>query len=211
MYTPSAFRISSIADCQQVVRENGFATVVSSAADGSLVATHIPCMLEPGPREAGTLVGHVAKANPHAALLAAGRATLAIFTGPHAYISAAAYQTPQDVPTWNYVIVHAHGIPRPMPADHVRRHLGALVSKYESDRRVPWSLDAAGEEFIAQQMRGILAFEMPIDRLEGKAKLSQNREPADRDGVLRLLRTEGGADQHAVADAMDRFRPGAPL
>lgn len=207
MYTPAVNRIASVDECHAVVREHGFATLVSADARGVPLATHISLLLESRGTH-GTLVGHVAKANPHGALLATGRPTLAIFQGPHAYISPAAYRDPQDVPTWNYVVVHAYGTPRPLDATRVRGHLGDLVHKYEAPRERPWSLDAAGEDYIAQEARGVLAFEIPIDRLEGKAKLSQNRDATDHANVKRLLRAEGQPDQVAVADAMERFPPG---
>lgn len=202
MYTPAVNRIASITECHRLMRENSFATLVSSDSAQTLHATHIPLHLSPEPGN-GVLVGHLAKANPHAALL--GRPALAIFQGPHAYVSPSAYGSPQDVPTWNYLAVHAHGVPRPMPAERVREHLGTLVHAYEDRRAAPWSLDGAGEAYIEREMRGIVAFEMPIDRLEGKAKLSQNRTPRDRAAVQAMLSADPATK--AVADAMGRFPP----
>ncbi len=190
---------------------NGFAILVSPSPPGGPLASHIPLQLEAGEGRLGTLYGHVAKANPHAKLLESRDESLAIFMGPHAYISATAYDSPRNVPTWNYMAVHAYGRAEILrdPAT-IRKRLGALVEKYEHNRGRPWDLQGAGESFLTQQMQSIVSFRIEISRLEGKAKLSQNRSPSDRASVMNQLYTEATPMSEAVALEMQNNPPREP-
>jgi transcriptional regulator len=149
------------------------------------------------------LIGHVARANPQGSALG-GRPALAIFQGPHAYISPAWYETPRtSVPTWNYVAVHAYGVPR-LVADEAAVHalLAMMVESFEPSGPNPWRMADADPGFLDRMMRGITAFEMPIDRLEGKAKLSQNRPATDRPRIITALEEGGNPSAAAVAQLM---------
>jgi transcriptional regulator len=149
----------------------------------------------------GTLVGHLARPNPQAAHLAAGRPVLAIFHGPHAYVSPAWYQTVPAVPTWNYVVVHARGVPTVMhDATRVHELLDVTVRAFEAPGSA-WAASGLPEQYLSTMARGVVAFELPVDRLEGKFKLSQNRPPADRAGVIAALQA-GDAEARAVAALM---------
>ena len=133
-------------------------------------------------------------------LLGEGGPTLAIFQGPHAYVSPGWYAAHPSVPTWNYVAVHAYGRPALIEApDRVKALLARLVETYETGRAAPWRFDSLAADYVDGMIRGIVAFEMPIERLEGKAKLSQNRGAEDRAGAIRGL--EATADPLAVATA----------
>src|SRR4026207_2347198 len=124
----------------------------------------------------GPLRGHVARANPHWRYLAAGRPTLVVFAGAHAYVSPSGYATHPSVPTWNYVAVHASGTGSLVEdASRVKALLADLVHVYEGAGGTAWSFESLPDDYVAGMQRGIVAFEIPIDRLEGKAKLSQNR------------------------------------
>lgn len=178
-----------------------FAVLISPSGD-SIEATHLPFLVDPARGPRGMLLGHVARANPHWRRFDGAHEATAIFTGPHAYVSPSWYTDPQTVPTWNYAVVHAHG--RPAVIDEKRRVLDmleALVSRHESALEPPWTLARSGPDLHAQ-LDHIVAFEMPITRLEGKFKLSQNRSAADRRGVANRLAAGDDALQRALAAAM---------
>ena len=181
------------------MRRFDFALLVSTLEGQAPVATHLPFVFD-GAREAkGTLSAHMARANPHwrdlVELAEMGREALVIFSGPHAYISPSWYGPGDAVPTWNYVAVHAYGVPRVIedPAA-VRAILTETVAVQEGGRAVPWSLAAQDEAFLARMQRGIVAFEIPVARLEAKAKLSQNKDTGVRRSVAATLREGGETD-----------------
>ena len=191
MYTPAHFQIDDRNTLNAFMRQHSFATIVTH--DGKVPhATHMPVLLNPEQGPHGTLLSHMARANPQWRHLTAGAEVLVIFTGPHAYISPAWYVTEPAVPTWNYTAVHAYGTPR-LVTEHNRfaQMLHDLVEFYEAERPNRWhgSLPA---EFRDGLMRGIVGVEIEITRLEGKFKLSQNRQ-GDAPGVIAAL--EASADQ----------------
>jgi transcriptional regulator len=184
------------------VQEYGFATLISRAA-GELVATHLPLLLDPQRGPYGMLLGHMARANGQWQELSMGETALAIFQGPHAYVSPSWYATRPAVPTWNYMVVHAYGVPRLVEEEaELCRILDATVRLYESDLPEPWSLGALPPEYLRKMLAGIVGFEIPIDRLEGKQKLSQNRSPEDQRGVIEHLEAAGDGISRAVARRM---------
>lgn len=202
MYVPSAFAETDLARLHALMRERSFATLVS-VVDGELFATHVPLLLDAARGARGTLVGHVARGNPHARAFDGATPALAIFHGPHAYVSPSAYASAPNVPTWNYVAVHAGGRPRVVEdAAAVRAWLARTSAAYEGDGAEAWRLDAVPEDFAARLARAIVAFELPIERLEGKWKLSQNKPAADRESVGAALAASDDADARAVAALM---------
>lgn len=203
MYVPKPFAEHDVSQLHAIVRAHAFATLVS-LRDGEPFATHVPLLLDAERGPLGTLVGHVARANPHAELLRAGVRSLAIFHGPHAYVSPRWYAGAPNVPTWNYVAVHAAGTPRVLDAPEVVRDvLERTAAIYEAGASEPWSLASAPEGWAAGLQRAIVAFELPIERLEGKRKLSQNKTAADRAGVIAALQASGAAADSALAAAME--------
>lgn len=163
--------------------EASFALLVSTGEDGAPVASHLPFSYDEDRGEYGTLIAHMARANPHGKLLEKGQA-LVIFQGPHAYISPSYYATNVNVPTWNYVAVHAYGTPSIIEdREKVRTVLDQLTMDNEKDTAQPWSTDQLDQKRLDGLMRGIVAFEIPIDRLEGKAKLGQNKSAEDQAAV----------------------------
>lgn len=155
------------------------------------MANHIPFLIEEG-GEFGVLHAHLARANEQLALLRAGAEALVIFQGPQAYISPSWYalkaETHKVVPTWNYVTVHCWGTPRVIDdADWLRDQIGRLTRSQEQARAEPWTVEDAPADFIAAQIKGIAGLEIPIARIEGKWKASQNRSEADRAGVAARL------------------------
>lgn len=195
MYVPPAFREDRIETLHAAIREAGLATLVSLGADG-LVASHIPLLLDPGAGPRGTLYGHLARANPQAAGGAVDTPALAIFLGPDAYITPAWYETKRQtgkvVPTWNYVAIHAYGSLEFFDdSDRLLALVTRLTVRHETGRAEPWAVGDAPADFIRAQLEGIIGFALPIARIEGKWKMSQNRPAADRAGVAEGLRRDG--------------------
>lgn len=189
MYVPTHFSEDDPARLRALIDENAFATLVT-AEDGRPFATHLPLLLDPGRGPHGVLLGHMARANPQWRSFGGGAEALAIFAGPHAYVSPRWYATQPSVPTWNYAAVHAYGVPRILDdAAEAREALARLTARLEGDGG--WSMDGLPESYLAGMMRGIVAFEIPVARLEGKFKLSQNRSATDRRRVVAAL--EAGA------------------
>lgn len=202
MYVPKHFAETDVARLHALMGEHAFATIVSTL-DGAPFATHVPLLLDADRGRLGTLVGHVARANPHARAFDGTTPTLAIFHGPHAYVSPRWYQTAPAVPTWNYVAVHATGRARVIDdASRVRAVVARTAALYEAGADAPWTADAVSEH-VGKRLPGIVAFEMPIEAIEGKRKLSQNTTPADRAGVVAALRAQGDAASVAIAREME--------
>ena len=203
MYVPAHFREDRIPVLHDAIARIRLATLVTSGADG-IEVSHVPMLIDPEPAPFGTLRGHLARANPQSRRLAADAPALAIFLGPEAYITPAWYETKRRtgkvVPTWNYVAVHAHGALRLVDdPDWLLAHVGKLTQTQEAGRAEPWAVTDAPKDYIAGMVKGIIGFELPIARLEGKWKMSQNRPAEDRAGVIAGLAREGGADEAAVA------------
>lgn len=203
MYVPKAFEKADPAWSHDLIRAQPFALLTTVGDDGAPFATHLPLLLDAARGPFGTLMGHVAKANAQAGHLQAGRVAMAMFWGPHAYISPGWYTHHPAVPTWNYVTVHAYGRPV-LQADPaaVRAHLDALSRLFESGQARPWRLGGQPAAFIDGMLNGLVAFELPIETLQGKAKLSQNRIAEDRAGAIAGLRAAGDPDSLATAALM---------
>ncbi len=202
MYTPPAFREDDPATFRQIIRSARLATLVTATAEG-LMATPLPLYLDESEGEQGVLYGHLAKANPQWKAAPLGKA-LVLFSGADAYITPSWYAAKAEhgkvVPTWNYEAVHAYG-PAEFFEDGARllEAVTRLTQLYEQPRAEPWAVTDAPAPFIASQLKGIVGLRLPITRLEGKRKMSQNRSEADREGVARgLAESESPADR-AVA------------
>ena len=200
MYTPAHFRVTDRAILHGVMDRFSFATLVTTH-DGHPLATHLPFLVYPD-GEHGTLISHMACANEQWTDFARGDEALVIFQGQHAYISPSWYEAHPNVPTWNYVAVHAYGAPRVIEDEvRIRDTLRALVDKHEAGFDEPWPMDLP-EEYVRKMARGIVAFEVPIARLEGKFKLSQNRSARDWDGVVTALAGSGDPIDRELAALM---------
>jgi transcriptional regulator len=203
VYVPKHFEVSDPAWCHALVRAQSFALMVTADDAGAPFATHLPLLLDDTRGPLGTLRGHVARANPHWRYLAVGRSTLVVFSGAHAYVSPAWYATHPSVPTWNYVAVHATGTARLVEDPvQVRTLLADLVRVYEDGRPGPWSFESLTPDYVEGMQRGIVAFEIPIERLEGKAKLSQNRSAVDQARTREALAASDDPVARAVAALM---------
>ncbi len=206
MYLPKEFSEERVPVLHEAIRQAALGTLVTCGADG-LEASHVPMLLDAAPAPYGALIGHIARANGQWRRVAAGAPALAMFLGPEAYVSPAWYatkrQTGRVVPTWNYVAVHAHGELRFFEdAERLLALVTRLTETHEAGRPEPWAVSDAPAEFVRGMLKGIVGFELPIARLDGKWKLSQNRPAADRAGVVEGLRSQGGADATAMAAMM---------
>ncbi len=205
MYVPRHFSEDHVPTLHAFMAQYGFATLVTSL-DAQPFASHLPLLIDSGSGKFGTLIGHMARANPQWRGFGEEALALAIFQGPHAYISPSWYDSKQVVPTWNYAAVHAYGTPR-IFEDHdaVLALLERLVAENERAMAEPWRIDSLSSEFRDAQMRGIVAFEIPITRLEGKYKLNQNKPEADRLGAAAGLRGTGHGPAGDVARMMEAW------
>lgn len=200
MYVPSVFAEERLNVLHEFIATHDFATLVSGAAADELRVSHVPMLLLPSCGRFGTLQTHVARQNEHWNSLAAGADVLAIFHGPHGYISPRWYAQPMSVPTWNYVVVHAHGRARMMGDDELDQHLNALVAKYEPSDG--WRADALPADVLHKLQQQVVGFEMEISCVHGKWKLGQNRTRTDREGAIAGLRESGSAEANLLADWM---------
>ncbi len=199
MYLPQHFEQHDDAALQKLMRDQPLATLVTQQA-GGITADAIPLEYVAASR---TLRGHVARANP-LWREAAGQTVLAVFNGPQAYITPSWYPskatTHKVVPTWNYTLVHAHGVLRVVEdAPWLHALVTGLTAHHEAPRATPWAVADAPDDYVQQMLRAIVGIEIPVDRLIGKWKISQNRSDADRLGVAAGL-AEGAAAAQAMAD-----------
>lgn len=202
MYIPPAFRQDDQEALRAIMCAAGLAHFITATATGPLV-TPLPLFLDTDEGEQGVLYGHLARANPQWKTPATGDG-LATFAGPDAYVTPAWYadkaETGKVVPTWNYVAVHASG---PVSFfDDPERLLDVvsrLTDRHEAGRAAPWAVADAPPDFIRAQLKGIVGLRMPIKRLEGKFKLSQNRSVADRAHIATGLSASGKASDRAAA------------
>jgi transcriptional regulator len=198
MYMPEAFREDDLALLQSFIRENSFGTLVT-LQEGLPVANHFPFLLdaERGPK--GTLLAHMARANSQWRSLSETQEVLVIFQGPHTYVSPSWYIHDRmgSVPTWNYAVVHAYGLPRLIEdLQELYDLLRASVESFEAPFEQPWTLHESNQ--YLQKMKSIVGFAVQITRLEGKFKLSQNRPVTDRERVIDALKKQDST----VADLM---------
>ncbi|WLH01214.1 FMN-binding negative transcriptional regulator [Pseudomonas beijingensis] len=206
MYNPKAFAVDDLPQLHQMMGDCRLAVLVTHGEHG-LQASHLPLLLDTQQGPNGSLYGHMARANPQWRDLEAGAEALVIFAGAEAYVSPAFYSSKAEhgkvVPTWNYVAVHAYGSAEVFSDAHRLRNLvSALTDRHESARALPWKLDDAPAEYIDSMLKAIVGFALPIQRLEGKRKLSQNRSPEDVAGVRNGLATSPDPQDRALAHLM---------
>ena len=207
MYRPACYREDDTETLFAMIRAQPFATLVSANA-GDPLATHLPLLLEQDAGGGPALIGHMARGNRHWRRLEDGQPVLAVFLGPHAYISPRWYRDEPDVPTWNYAAVHVRGRWRRCDdLESTRRILAASVEHFERDMDACWSLSELEENLVDKLHKGVVAFEIVVDTLEGVSKMSQDKTRADARGVIEGLRQERGAGQQRqdVARTMDNI------
>ena len=190
MYIPKAFQVSDSRVLAEFIASNSFATLISSV-QGSLFATHLPLILDQSRSSQGVLLGHVARANRHWQAFDGQQEALAIFHGPHAYISPSWYASSSPaVPTWNYAVAHVYGVPRVVDDEQwLSDFVDRLVSIYEADKPRPWP-GILPSDLRANLLKAIVGFTMDITRIEGKFKLGQNRSLEDQRAMVQHLESQ---------------------
>lgn len=207
MYCPSAFRQDDLATLHQQIQASGLA-LLSSAGEQGLQASHLPLLLEPHEGEFGTLYGHFARANSHWRDLATGTEALVVFSGADGYVHPGWYPAKAEhgkvVPTWNYIAVHAWGQAEVFDdPERLLRLVSRLSDRHEQGRARPWAVSDAPRAYIDAMLRAIVGFALPIRRIEGKWKLSQNRSAGDQTGVRAGLAESVRASDRELAQQMN--------
>ena len=204
MYIPKAFREDDISTIHTLIREYSFATLITQH-EGVPFATHLPFVLDAERGPNGSLLAHMARANPQWHDFNSAQEVLVIFQGPHAYISPSWYEVELSVPTWNYAVVHAYGLPRLIEdQEELYNLLKILIQTHEAQFDKPWPFQLS-DDYLQKMMRGIVGFEIEITRLEGKFKLSQNRTETERENVITALQESPDTLSRDVAELMNRM------
>lgn len=205
MHTSSLNRQESVPAILTFLKKNAFAALVSQH-EGRPWATHIPLFLEEKPDGSWSLTGHVARANPSWESFAVNGEVLAIFTGPHTYVSSSWYEK-TNVSTWNYLAVHVYGKLRIMEGEELFGALKKLTAKYEAGREGAVLVENMPPGYVEKQVRGIVGFEILPTSVQGAWKLSQNRIDADYQRIIAELEKTGEPDAAQIAGEMRQFRP----
>ncbi|MCW2268988.1 Protease synthase and sporulation protein PAI 2 [compost metagenome] len=191
MFTPSSYKETDLSQLHQQIEQTRLAVLVTQGEQG-LQASHLPLLLDRSQGSNGTLYGHFARANRQWQALENGAEALVVFAGPDAYVSAGYYpsklEDPRTVPTWNYMAVHAWGKAQVYhDAEHLLDIVRRLSDHHEQRQAAPWSVDEAPADYMAGMLKAIVGFALPIERLQGTRKLSQNRSAIDIEGVRKSL------------------------
>jgi transcriptional regulator len=208
MYLPASFKEERVDVLHDAIRGIAVGTLVTLGSEG-LEATHLPLLVDPAPGPFGTLRGHLARANPQWKRADAKVEALVTVLGPNAYVTPSWYpskrETGKVVPTWNYIAVHAYGTPRFIEdREELRGIVSRLTETHERRRAEPWAVGDAPADYIEAMLKAIVGVELPIARLEGKWKLSQNKAAADIAGIRAGLAQEPG---EAAADLVAAMPP----
>jgi transcriptional regulator len=201
MYIPEFNRVRDHAETISFVQANPFGILVSPSDTGPF-ATHIPILAREADQQM-ILRGHLAKANPHCALLEAGQESLVIFHGPHAYISPRLYESRQSVPTWNYAAVHVYGRPRVITdTEHLLEEVREIIHAFDPGYFEQWS--SLSDKFRHGMLKHIVGFEMAANRIEAKFKISQNRTKGDQAAIIESLAQSTDSAAAGIAELMEK-------
>jgi transcriptional regulator len=204
LFVPEHYWERRATELFEAMRANAFATIVSASTDGAPAATWIPFVVE-GEPERPVIYGHLARANPQWTTWHPATPLLALFQGPHHYVSPSWYASSPNVPTWNYLAVQVRGRPRVLEDPReVEAMLERLVAQFEADREPAWELRDQPSDYRERMARGIVAFELLIDEIAGAFKLSQSKNAIDRAGAIAGLERCAGDDAGAIAQLMRR-------
>jgi transcriptional regulator len=204
MYIPKIFKNEDLEDIKQFIKANGFGILVTQVENRPW-AVHIPLLFDVNEQGKEVLTGHIAKANPQWRDFKNNEEVLAIFNGPHAYISSSWYDH-ENVPTWNYVAVHVYGKIRLIEGEELMAHLSKLVHKYEKGRPNPVSVETMSPGYADSQIKGLVAFEIEIASMEGKKKLSQNRDEKNLNLIVDQLQNQEDQVSKAIGQLMNELK-----
>ncbi|MFT7558992.1 MAG: transcriptional regulator [Flavobacteriales bacterium] len=209
MYVPKFNEENNLDTLYELIRKKPLGAW-STLIDGEIVVNHIPFILHENRGEYGTLVGHVARSNPVWKSFSHDINSVVVFQGDQSYISPSWYPSKQQhgkaVPTWNYVVAHAHGIPKAIEdVNWLLEHVNELTDIHEQNQSFPWKVSDAPKEFVEKLARAIVGIEIPVIKLSGKFKLGQNRPEADQQGIISRLESKDNAQAQGLAKELDRF------
>ena len=204
MYIPENYSLTNQAEIHEFLHKNGFVLLINQTL-GKLWATHVPLVLDFKSDGTPYLLGHISKANPQHEGFAENNEILAVFTGPHAYISSSWYDH-ENVPTWNYIAVHVYGKIKIHSHEEAVLGLKKLVDKYEEKSENPIRVENLSEKTM-REVRGIIGFEIEITSIEAQKKLSQNRDDKNYKNIISELETLKDPQVKAMAEAMKKNRP----
>jgi transcriptional regulator len=206
LYNPPAFRQSELPDLHAQIAASGLTTLISVGAQGPIVS-NLPVMLDTSVEPFGVIAGHLARANPQWRESDLSIPAVAVFMGADAYVSPSWYPAKQEhgkvVPTWNYSMIVARGrLEIFEDAESLRAQVEQLTKRFEQRFEKPWQVSDAPEDYIQRQLKGIVGVRLYVESIEGKAKLNQNRNAADQEGVVAGLSPSPRAGDRDVAAAM---------
>jgi transcriptional regulator len=202
MYIPRQFKNTDDAEVKAFINANGFAVLINQTM-GKLWGTHIPLVLSADGKK---LTGHISKANPQWKSFETGKDVLAIFNGPHAYISSSWYDH-ENVPTWNYIAVHVYGQLRIITGEELLTALKEMVDQYEKNSSNPVSVEKMSSSFLKSHIEALVGFEIEISSIEAAYKLSQNRDKKNHDEIIHQLEKQDQPESSALANQMKKFSP----
>lgn len=205
MYIPSIYKNSDINEVKNFIDENGFAIVIT-AENSQILATHIPLLLDVNKDGNSILVGHISKSNPQSKIFKTETPVLVIFNGPHSYISSSWYDH-ENVPTWNYIAVQVSGKVSLQSENELFESLKKIVDKYEKDSTNPVSLETMSENVINKNLKGIIGFEISVDKIEAAYKLSQNRDEKNYNSIIENLNSKSETSSNDIASEMKKHCP----
>lgn len=202
MFIPNNYKNENIEEVKDFLNQNSFGILISQV-DGKIAGTHIPMQLDTDKNGENVLVGHIAKANPQSKYLKGEEEILAIFNGPHSYISSSWYQK-EDAPTWNYIAVHVYGKVKIIEGDELLESLKKLVDKYEKNSENPISVESMSSTTL-KQVNGIVGFSIKIHEMQAAYKLSQNRE-IDYHSITNELKKKGDSNSMGIVNEMGKTK-----
>lgn len=204
MYIPKLFKVEDTEKAKAFIQNNGFGILINQV-EGKPWATHIPLVIETNSNNELVLSGHISKANNQWKAFQENQEVLVIFQGPHAYISSSWYDH-ENVPTWNYAVVHVYGKVKIVDSIIMHQQLSKLVEKYEAGNENPVRVSNMSADMIESQMRGIVGFEILITEIQAAEKLSQNRDEKNYTNIISELEKKGDADSLGIAAAMKNLK-----
>ena len=202
MYIPAYYRNNDLSEIKSFIRQNSFATLIT-IRNKNPEATHIPIELVEQKDGEAFLQGHISRANQQWKSFSESNQVLAIFQGPHSYVSSSWYNH-INVPTWNYMAVHVYGKIKIIDGEDLYNSLKDLVDRYEIISEKPIRMEELPEDMVNKYMKGIVGFRIQIEKIDGKWKLSQNRDKEDHQNIIKQLEKLGEINANLVAEEMQR-------
>lgn len=204
MHLPKIYENLDLEAIEQFIHANPFGMIISQS-NGNITATHIPMELVTDEDKNWSIIGHISRANAQGKTFEEGSEVLIVFQGAHSYISSSWYEH-LNVPTWNYISVHLYGSIRIQSDDEVHNALTRLMNRYESPATSPVAINKLPEIYVHSELKGVVGFEVKVNRIQGAYKLSQNRNDADYSNIISALEKLKEADATLIAKEMKKMR-----